>query len=81
MPKQIDLKPTEYRRKGLSRWIPHPLDGPSFTIWGIVCGVWAGVVIGTSRYFISGDNPWIVAAIALVPGAVWGVRLVLADKP
>lgn len=80
MPKMIDLEPHEYRRKGFRRFIPHPLDGPTYTVWGIGCGIWAGVVIGVSRYFIEGDSPYVVAAIALGPAVVWGIALLFADR-
>lgn len=78
--KQIDLDPREYRRKG-THWLPHPLDGPRYTIWGILCGLWFGCVVGTARLWISGDNPWVIAGIALAPAAVWAFFLLRADKP
>lgn len=92
MPKQIDLEPREYRRQPKAmrhlkrdgvRWkyIPHRLDQPWVTPAAIACGIWAGVVIGVARYFISGDNPWTIAIISLLPGAIFGAWLLWADKP
>lgn len=75
MPKQIDLEPHEYRRKG------SVVLGRQWTLWGVLCGIWAGCVIGLHRYWITDDSPWIVALLALGPGAVWGFMLLMADKP
>lgn len=77
----LDLKPTEYRVKGVRRWLPHPLDGPQFTIWGVACAIWAGCVIGVCRYWIVGEPLWPVVFISMTPAAIWGVLLLLADKP
>jgi hypothetical protein len=76
----LDLKPTEYRIKGWKKPKRHLSDKAArWLMTG--CGVWAGAWLFSFRNFITGDNPWLAAAVIALPGLALWIYLVVTDKP
>lgn len=76
--REIDLEPHEYGLRGRPRF--SILSNPVFTASGILCGIWAGSVIGYCRYMVDGEPLWMVVAVSLFPGALWGLIVLALDR-
>jgi hypothetical protein len=71
----IDLEPESYRVRGAHRRI----STRRLQLLTTLCGIWFATVITIARWFISGDNPWVVGAIAFAPLAVLVVYLLRTE--
>lgn len=73
-PPRVDLEPDEYRRAGEKQ-----PNWRRLRRWLILSAVWAAAVISVARYMIEGESPIVVALIALGPGAIMFLILLLRD--
>lgn len=67
MPKQIDLEPHEFRRKGLERFRDFAKRHRLFTWLGAAAGVWGGAAAWLSRNGHLTDNLFLALVVVFAP--------------
>ena len=78
MPKQIDLKPTEYRRKGVRfrRTVSDRFLRNAMT----ACGIWAATAIYFYRGVFPTEPGWWAWAAGCLPGLLLWVYIIATVK-